>query len=79
MDPKSPRPRQVTGEEGETSSRSIGAIFLEVSCSWDTGMANPEVKEEAMLELAKRVVLKRAYAEEFAKKAKAKAKAKHTR
>ncbi|KFY71543.1 hypothetical protein V499_08262 [Pseudogymnoascus sp. VKM F-103] len=74
MDSKSPRTRQVTTEEGEAFSRAIGAIFLEVSCSRYTGIANPKVKDDAMRELSKRVILKRACAEEFAKKARAKAK-----
>lgn len=63
-------------EEGEAFSRAIGAIFLEVSCSRYTGIANSEVKDDAMRELSKRVILKWASAEEFAKKARAKVKEK---
>lgn len=67
MDPKSTRTRQVTSEEGDSFSRSIGAIFQEVSYSRYTGLANPEVKDEAMRELTKRAILKRAYVEKLAK------------
>ncbi|KFZ22937.1 hypothetical protein V502_02573 [Pseudogymnoascus sp. VKM F-4520 (FW-2644)] len=70
MDPKSKRLRQVTSEEGESFSRSIGAIFLEISCAPYTVIANPEVKDEAMIELSKRVILNRAYAEKLAKEVK---------
>lgn len=70
MDPKSTRTRQVTTEEGESFSRSIGAIFLELSCSRYSGIDNPEVRDEAMRELSKRVILKRAYVEKLAKERK---------
>jgi len=70
MDPKSKRPRQVTSEEGDNFSRSIGAIFLEVSCSWSSGVADPEVKDEARRQLLKRAVLRRVYAEKLAKEGK---------
>jgi hypothetical protein len=68
-DPKS-TPRQVTSEEGDNFSHSTGAIFVEVSCSKYSGVANSEVKDEAVRELAKRVILKRVYAAELERKPK---------
>lgn len=70
MDPKSTKTRQVTSEEGERFSRSIGAIFVEVSCSWKTGIANAEARDDVMRELLKRVILKRVYVEKLAKEGK---------
>lgn len=63
---QSARPRQVTTEEGEYFSRSIGAMFVEVSCSRSAGVANPEATDEARRELTKRVILKRVYTERLA-------------